>query len=546
MAENRLELQYMMRLMRRRKWQFCLLLFTTMGVSTLASYFVPKQYEAATTILIQREQMRNPLLNKSGGTRDMQMAEQVEQIHKLITTRSSLVTVIQRLHLQPDVEDSGTTQSLIRSLRRRLEISEQGDDLFQISYRGDTPQGARDIATAVAEFFIEKQRQRRWAQSSEAVEFIEDHLRIYKGKLEASEKALKDFKEINLGQMPGAENTQLSKLEAAQRALAETEIALKEALLKKALLKKQLAAEQPLIVAFTTQGIAETPERRRQRLEAELVTLLNNYSEKYPEVIRVRGELARLKQQMVQGEDQALGPDASATSAMNPVYQKLRQDLGDIDIEINSLTTRQQLYLEQINQYDSKVQTIPTQELEFIRLTRDYNVNEGIYQMLLRRLEEAKMGRELDVNQKGDRFVIVDPAVLPVSPVKPNRVKIMLFSFMIGVMAGLGTVYFLEYSDASLRDAREVEALFSLSVLATIPQIITPAQKWRRRLLNLGFTLGVVFGMGLFIALLSFEVLKLRQPTLSPQDLVPRLSTILSSSEPQEKQATDRTSGKGP
>jgi membrane protease YdiL (CAAX protease family) len=136
--------------------------------------------------------------------------------------------------------------------------------------------------------------------------------------------------------------------------------------------------------------------------------------------------------------------------------------------------------------------------------------------------------------------------VLPVSPVKPNRVKIMLFSFMIGVMAGLGTVYFLEYSDASLRDAREVEALFSLSVLATIPQIITPAQKWRRRLLNLGFTLGVVFGMGLFIALLSFEVLKLRQPTLSPQDLVPRLSTILSSSEPQEKQATDRTSGKGP
>jgi hypothetical protein len=259
-----------------------------------------------------------------------------------------------------------------------------------------------------------------------------------------------------------------------------------------------------------------------------LAVLLTNYSKKYPEVIRVQSEIEQSKQQLAQTGRQPTEPETLANSAMNPVYQKLRQDLADIDVNITTLKMRQKLYQEQSTQYSAKVQTIPAQELEHLRLNRDYNVNEGIYHMLLRRLEEAKITREMDVNNKGDRFLIVDQAVLPILPVKPNRVKIMLFGFIIGAMVGVGIIYLLEYSDSSLRDVREAETLFSLPVLAIIPQIVTPKQRWHRRLRNGFGTSCVVLGMLLFIILLSFEVLKARQPTLTIQEFLLRLSPLAS------------------
>jgi len=531
MAESTFELHYITHFLRRRGWQFCLILYTAMGVSTVGSYFVPKEYQAATTILIQREPMRNPLLSEreSGRPQQMQMQQQVESISKLITTYSSLMAVIQRLQLHADLADKAAIENLIKALRQRLEVSEQGQDLFQITYRGTTPHITRDIATAVADTYIDGQNKLRWDQNSGAVKFIEDQLPVYKDKLEQSERALKQFKKANLGQMPGAENTNLGKLENIQRALTDTEVALKEALLKKALLEKQLAVEHPVMVTFTNRGTAESPEVRVRRLEAELAGLLTNYSKKYPEVIRVQSEIEQSKQQLAQAGGQPTAPETLATSAMNPVYQKVRQDLADIDINITTLKMRQKLYQEQSTQYSTQVQSIPAQELEFLRLNRDYNVNEGIYQMLLRRHEETKITRELDVNHKGDRFLIVDPAVLPIQPVKPDRVKIMLFGFIIGAMVGVGTIYFLEYSDSSLRDGREAETLFSLPVLAIIPQIVTTKQRWHRRLRNGFGTSCVVLGMLLFIMLLSFEVQKARQPTLTTQEFLLRLSTLASS-----------------
>jgi polysaccharide chain length determinant protein (PEP-CTERM system associated) len=503
-----------------------------MGLSTVGSYFVPKEYEAATTILIQRELMRNPLLSERELGRpqqmQMQMQQQIGSISKLVTSYSSLLAVIQRLQLLADLEDETAIANLIQALREGLDVRDQGQDLFQISYRGTTPRVTRDIATAVANIYIEGQNKLRWDQNSGAVKFIEDQLPVYKDTLEQSERALKQFKEANLGQMPGAENTNLSKLENVQKALTDTEVALKEALLKKALLEKQLAVEHPVTVAFTSRGAAEPPEVRVRRLEAELAVLLTNYSKKYPEVIRVQSEIEQSKQQLAQTGRQPTEPETLANSAMNPVYQKLRQDLADIDVNITTLKMRQKLYQEQSTQYSAKVQTIPAQELEHLRLNRDYNVNEGIYHMLLRRLEEAKITREMDVNNKGDRFLIVDQAVLPILPVKPNRVKIMLFGFIIGAMVGVGIIYLLEYSDSSLRDVREAETLFSLPVLAIIPQIVTPKQRWHRRLRNGFGTSCVVLGMLLFIILLSFEVLKARQPTLTIQEFLLRLSPLAS------------------
>jgi hypothetical protein len=137
--------------------------------------------------------------------------------------------------------------------------------------------------------------------------------------------------------------------------------------------------------------------------------------------------------------------------------------------------------------------------------------------MLKNRLEEARVGRELDASKNGDFLVVVDQATAPMTPVKPNRIKIMLFGFISAAMLGLGMVYFLEFSDPSLRDIRDVEASVPLPMLGIIPHITTRREQRSKRFRGLFYTAAVILCTGLFIALLYFELLKKQNPTLTAQ-----------------------------
>lgn len=71
--------------------------------------------------------------------------------------------------------------------------------------------------------------------------------------------------------------------------------------------------------------------------------------------------------------------------------------------------------------------------------------------------------------KKVDSVSIVDPAVIPDKPVKPNKTLNVLIAFVVGLMASVGLAFVLEYMDNTVKTSSDVEKLLGIPVLGVIP-----------------------------------------------------------------------------
>jgi polysaccharide chain length determinant protein (PEP-CTERM system associated) len=259
----------------------------------------------------------------------------------------------------------------------------------------------------------------------------------------------------------------------------ESDIRLKELIRKKENIQKQLTGEKELTVAFVTRE--GTPQARLSYLNNQLVTLTAKYTENYPEVIKVKHEIEELKKGIAREKTPNAETGGSETSSINPIYQQLREELSKTDMEIESLRTRVAELSRQQRQLEQRLGQMPKEQEEWSKLQRDRNVSQKIYDELLQKLENAKVSKDLEVTNKGGSFRVVDPAVLPLLPAKPNRVMMILLGLLFGSLSGIGAVLGLEHLKPSFKDEGSIETLLKVPVLATIPQITTEEDKLSAR-----------------------------------------------------------------
>jgi hypothetical protein len=150
--------------------------------------------------------------------------------------------------------------------------------------------------------------------------------------------------------------------------------------------------------------------------------------------------------------------------------------LQQLEMQVGAFVARELQVSQELARYEKKVQGIPEVEQEQTRLKRDYDVNNDIYNNFLRRLEEAKVSKELEASKKGEVFRILQAAALPLSPSRPQPLQTIL----IGVAAGLGLnallVFLLAQLDTSFQTVDEVQKSLGLKVLAGIPRHRTKKQ----------------------------------------------------------------------
>lgn len=115
----------------------------------------------------------------------------------------------------------------------------------------------------------------------------------------------------------------------------------------------------------------------------------------------------------------------------------------------------------------------PREQQELARLTRDYGVHAGTYRTMQARLEKAKITERLGNSDEGLKFKILEPARLPLTPVRPNPLKIFFFSLFLGVFIGAGIAFLAEYLDQSFQNAEDLQVALELPVLGSISTIVT-------------------------------------------------------------------------
>lgn len=70
---------------------------------------------------------------------------------------------------------------------------------------------------------------------------------------------------------------------------------------------------------------------------------------------------------------------------------------------------------------------------------------------------------------KANDIQVIDKAILPQNPIKPNKMMNVLIAAVLGMMIGLFVVFLIEYLDNKIKTAQDIEKHLGLSVIGVIP-----------------------------------------------------------------------------
>jgi uncharacterized protein involved in exopolysaccharide biosynthesis len=182
------------------------------------------------------------------------------------------------------------------------------------------------------------------------------------------------------------------------------------------------------------------------------------------------------------------------------------QKLLETETEITALGARQERLRDMILQKEKELRFIPENTKKLGILTQERDSYRRIYQDLLARMGRSEVSKQMEIGDKTTNFRVVDPAILPVSPISPNMVRMILMAIAAGFGAGFGVVFLLEMLDTSVKEVRQIKE-FDFEILAIIPRISNEVQERalylrdRRIFIASGFYFICVLGV------LAFEIL---------------------------------------
>lgn len=236
-------------------------------------------------------------------------------------------------------------------------------------------------------------------------------------------------------------------------------------------------------------------------LEDQLKKLLTDSTEQHPLVKELRQKLATVKKELASGEYEVA---VAGKSINSPETEALKQELEKITKEAASASPETNPNaLTDPNNAIYKLMLID--KVDSV-LARDVKVNESIYNLLLQKLETAKITQRLEASKEGTRYTIIDPPRLPLAPTQPNKPLIIFIGLILGTGAGVGLIFAREFLDSSFLDLEEAKAILDVPILGAISRLTTQEEKdkeraKRKKLITLGL---IVSAVSLVIAILYY------------------------------------------
>jgi len=503
-----------LRLFIKRRWW---ILLTTGGV-ILATVAVlsrlPNRYTSEATLLVVQQQvpLRYVVPNS---TTDIAVA--LEAMKQEVLSRSRLQKIISDFGLYAKVKKRLEPEEVITLILRDIDIEplasphpQQKDfNAFRIAFTTENPLVAQQVTSTLTSLFIQENLKSREEQSTNTTSFLNERMDAAKKKLEAQEERLREFKLQHLGELPEQQQGNLGILASLQTQLQNTMASMSRAQQQRVYLTSLLTGYQ----AIGTQAAHEiplpgTPEAVRRsvnpidaaeielaRLRSERASLSSKFAPQHPDVTRADREIAaaeavveHLKANLPKVE-KVEGSSHPATAAQvavagavpdQPAVAQIKSQLEANRVEMENLSNDEKQLKASLAQYQSRLNLTPVREQQLTGILRDYDLQKLDYTDLVSKALQSELATNLEKNQGGQQFRLVDPPSLPAVPSSPNRLKISLGGAAGGVFLGLALAFLLDLKDSSFHNEKELSRHFGAPIVVSVPLLFTPAEGRRR------------------------------------------------------------------
>jgi len=339
----------------------------------------------------------------------------------------------------------------VQSLRSALQVTRpaRDADLISIRVQSSDPVRAAAAANFLAQHLIADRQEVQMARTGSTVHFLTYQLDTLGTQLRASEDSLRAYQErVGVVDAPEQAHSEVSRLAQVQadRASIEAE-------------RNALAAlVQQLREPTTPQGVGQVPAK----LLVSFPTLLRN-----PATSQLLGDLAKVEDERAAllARRKPQDPDVLAlTTRVNNLRAQL-QGIGETYLE--GLSNQVASLNAAARSFGESLDSLPRQEVETARLTREVSVRQDLFTLLQTRLKEA----EITQSMKDETLRIVDPATIPDKPVRPILLVNLLAALGFGLAFGIGGSLIRELTDPAVRSRGDALQASGLPVLGAIPRI---------------------------------------------------------------------------
>ncbi len=496
----------------KRRWLIWIVATLVCSVGWAMVYSMPNKYESMARVFINTQSMLKPLLVglaiNEGRDEKRDLAESTK---RTLLSRPNLEKVIRATDMDHGVNSQRDTDDLILRLSEEITVSGKGkDNIYVISYEGTDPRRAQKVVETLLAIFVENTLGISRKDTSVAERFIEEQIQEYEARLVAGEERLKEFKQQNMGLMPGDAGGYYSKMEAETAKLEQAKLELKEALNKRDQLAAQI--EQETLESQKRAAVTSNSDAFDDRingLEARLDELLLQYTDRHPDVVSIKttiDELYRRKQQRLGDIDNQKETSAGAGGGL--IATELKIAHGAMIAEVSALQVRVAEYEKRAARLRSMMETIPKVEAEFSRLNRGYEINQKNYRALVDRRESAKISRDADQSVDEIQFKIIDPPLAAVSPSGPKRPLFYTLVLLGGIALGAGIAWLLAMIKPVFYNPKELRELYGLPVYGSVGLISDSSMVFRRRINAISFLLAGGVLIAAYVGLIAVSVMR--------------------------------------
>jgi polysaccharide chain length determinant protein (PEP-CTERM system associated) len=474
----------------RFRWTAVLISWAVAATGWFFIYAMPNIYEASARVSVDTNSLL-PALTK-GLTASENLMSEVDLVGKALLTRPNLEAVARETDLDLRADTPREMELLITGLQRRVKVQGGRDNIFNISYADPDRDKARDVVSALLNTFMESSLGAQGDDADMTERALAMELEDHERRLRQAEESLAEFKTRNLGYMPDDGADYYTRLQTALAEVNETERQIRLVRQKKDVLARQLEGEEPvfgLMPSTPTQAKANCSQAANiAQLQAQLSDLLVDFTDKHPRIMMLRETLAALEAQCdtevaSMPTMSVVNPAAQSLDA-NPVYQSLRLQMSEAEVELAALQDRNAQSRREVAQLRADVDKIAQVEANLKSLNRDYGVVEIRYQELLNRWESLQSKKRIDPVTDQVQFKILEPPFALERPVAPIRPLWLIANLILALGIGAAVSFGLNMLKPVFFTRRSITRIAGLPVLGTVTNIISPDEINERKRMN--------------------------------------------------------------
>jgi len=449
-------------ILRKHQWLVLFFLLSVVSVVTIASFKMLPVYDATARLEIDRESPHIlPFQEAAAYDFYMDLETYIETQAKILQSETLAMQTIRSMGLAKhpsfgggayaaDIQEGARggipprQSPLLAAFLGSLTVRRVPNSrLLEVKYESQDPQLAAQILNTHLANFIEQNFRSRYEATAQATKFLSKQLDELKIKVEKSEDVRLAYERSNqIWTIDEKQNITTQKLSDLNKELTASQA---ERIQKES--NYQLLAKLGNMDAVPAVRDNPTMGQLQGKLaeaSAQYQDALEQFGPKYPKVLRLESQVRELSR----------------------VLQREKQNIiKRIEIEYRAAKQREDLLNQALEQQKQLANELAQKLVQYNILKREAETNKQLYEGLLQKLKEAS----ISIGLRSSNARVVDPALVPTVPTRPNKTRNILFACLVGLIGGVGLAFLREHMDNTVKTPHDVEFATRLPSLTVVP-----------------------------------------------------------------------------